>query len=160
MGIRYYAYPVDPELIEHARHTPWDFLSDDPLMDAWGPEAGRPEMLYLDKSWWELQRLLGAVPGETGSPAAELVRGQVREHAMGWYSFVRVLAPDEVSRIAIDLQTVNEGDVRRSLQENGSQFGRRDIEGDVRHVLQYLQDATSFTGEMARTGRGLIYLIG
>jgi hypothetical protein len=49
MGIRYYAYPIDADLIELAKSTPRSFLSDDPLVDAWGPVDKRPPTLYLDK---------------------------------------------------------------------------------------------------------------
>ena len=55
MGIRYYAYPVDREFIELARVSPRMFMSIDPFADVWGVVEERPEMLYLDKVWRDLQ---------------------------------------------------------------------------------------------------------
>ena len=160
MGIRYYAYPVDAELIDLARASPRAFLSSDPLADAWGLAAERPPMLYLDKCWWELQRLFSARPGEVERPAAGLVRGRVREHSNGWDAFLRVLDPAEVAHVAADLALFGEADVRAMFEQSPQSESSRDPDAEIRYVVEYLADATAFVTDLARTGRGMIYLIG
>lgn len=63
MGIRYYAYPLQPGDVNEARRNPYPFLSPDPLIDAWGREQDRPRMLYLDKAWRELQHVFAVTDG-------------------------------------------------------------------------------------------------
>lgn len=93
MGIRYYAYPLDPDLVGWAQADPRSFLSHDPLADAWELDGTpRPEMLYLDKCWSSLQRLTCPVPGMS-RPAHALVRGAVTHTPTGWIPWCGVLAP-------------------------------------------------------------------
>src|SRR5690606_14201418 len=77
MGVRYYAYPLAPELVGRAMDDPRPFLSDDPLADAWGLGRPRhPQMLYLDKCWRQLQSLTNP-PGGKPRPSHALVAGDV-----------------------------------------------------------------------------------
>ena len=157
MGIRYYAYPIAAEDYLRAQADPCPFHGSDPLMDAWGPASSRPEMLYLDKCWQELQALLGPCSGQPARPAHQLVEGKVTHVETGWIPYERALSPDQVKGVAADLATVTDADVVRLLA--GYPF-RHDPDTEHRYVAQYLASAQKFTARLASEGRGLVYLIG
>ncbi|HEU4807139.1 MAG TPA: hypothetical protein VFT01_02670, partial [Homoserinimonas sp.] len=75
MGIRYYAYPITEDQYPLAVENPCRFHGSDPLMDAWGPADKKPDMLYLDKCWQQLQTLLGPGSGISDRPAFQPVEG-------------------------------------------------------------------------------------
>ncbi|MCU1409394.1 MAG: hypothetical protein JWR04_101 [Rhodoglobus sp.] len=150
MGIRYYAYPVHAADIDNARADPWAYLSDDPLLDAWGPPEQRPRMLYLDKCWQELQQLL------SDNPALAMVEGEVIHTQDGWISHKKVLAPEELPEIAEGLALVTEDDVL-ALAESQT---FRETEEQRSYIQHYLSAARTFADELRDEGLGLIYLIG
>lgn len=158
MGIRYYAYPITADEYPRALENPCPFHGRDPLMDAWGPSDARPEMLYLDKCWWELQELLGTVSEAPKRPAFQLVEGRVTDTPTGWIPFERALSPDQVKAVAADLSTVSEQDVRRMLSESQDPRASRPEEYD--YIVHHLAAAQAFTESLAANGLGLVYLIG
>lgn len=160
MGIRYYAYPVDGEFIELARVSPRMFMSIDPLADAWGLVGERPEMLYLDKCWRELQDLFGAKADTSPRPAYELVRGEVVLRPDGWTPFVRTLDPDQVATIADDMVRVTEAEVVAWLESGASRMTAEAHADERQYMMQLLRDAQTFTALLARERRGLVYMIG
>ena len=160
VGIRYYAYPVAAELADIAECSPRDFISSDPLMDAWGPQEERPPMLYLDKCWRNLQVVLGPRGTEKARVAYELVRGEVTMRADGWDAFVRYLEPTTVGSIAGDLAAVDECQVMDGVAELRRQRPIDDYASEVDYTLEYLSAAVGFTTDLARQGKGLVYLIG
>ena len=160
MGIRYYAYPVDADLIDAAKACPRDFLGEDPLMDAWGPDDERPRMLYLDKCWRELQLLFKGDGMRPDRPSIRLVSGNVRETGMGWIPHIAVLDPTEVSEIATDLATVTSSEVRSMFAANPHLEERHGADEEFAYVTQYLRDALTFTSELSDLGLGLVYMIG
>lgn len=157
MGIRYYAYPIPAEDYLRAVADPCLFHGIDPLMDAWGPDSSRPEMLYLDKCWQELQALLGPWSVQPARAAYQLVEGQVTHVETGWIPYERALSPDQVKDVASDLATVNDADVVRLL---AGYPVRNQPDTEHRYVAQYLAAAQNFTARLAGDGRGLVYLIG
>jgi hypothetical protein len=170
MGIRYYAYAFDPDMIEWALADPRSFLSADPLADAWGLEPGAAvsfatfrqtlpdsEMLYLDKAWPYLQALTASSNGEAPRPAHRLFEGQVKMMDGGWEPWVRALHPDEVEVITRDLSTITVGEAEARFRELASL--RRDPE-DVDYACHYLRRAQEFIGSLTAAGRGLVYMIG
>lgn len=157
MGIRYYAYPIVAADVDAARACPYRFLGRDPLMDAWGPIDERPNMLYLDKCWWELQKLLEGPADLPARPAAALVAGRVIETTEGWIPHCAVLTPDEVSAVATDLATVTERDVHRLLDGWPRSWRQTD---DFAYVAQFLGDAKEVTQRWADAGFGLVFMIG
>jgi hypothetical protein len=158
MGIRYYAYPITADQYEAAVENPCRFHGSDPLMDAWGPEDEQPEMLYLDKCWYELQVLLGPASGVVDRPALQLVDGQVTNVDLGWIPYERALSPEQVREVAADLATVGESDIRGLLTELNR--WNDSPEHSFSYVAQYLAAAQNFTAQLARDGRGLVYMIG
>jgi hypothetical protein len=160
MGIRYYAYPIRADLALVAREMPRAFLGEDPLMDAWGPEDERPQMLYLDKCWRELQLLFATPAGAEQRAALSLVSGSVTHTNEGWIPHIRVLDRDEVAGIAEDIVTVGESEVRTMLTPNGGAYPPDGFEGEFRYVMHYLNDAKEFSSRLAKEGRGLVYMIG
>jgi hypothetical protein len=160
MGIRYYAYPVEQEIIEMVRGEPRLFLSDDPLMDAWGPAEERPEMLYLDKCWDELQSLFHPEPGTPVRPAHRLVAGQVTMIGWEWEAHIAVLDAGEVAAVAADLATVTDDDVATWLRAGDAMHRRDGFEGAFGYVTHFLHEAQEFTNRLAQRGSGLVYLIG
>ena len=162
MGIRYYAYPVPPELGAMAAESPLDFVGLDPLMDAWGPAEERPRMLYLDKCWGYLQTLF-APSGDCIQPAYELVRGEVTHTATGWIPFVRYLTNEDVRVIADDLADADASDcfvMDRLAAMRRAGYLHRKFEEELDYVQHYLRDAANFTAEIANDGSGLVYMIG
>ncbi len=157
MGIRYYAYPVRASDVQLARSNPRDFLSDDPLADAWGPVESKPRMLYLDKAWRQLQEFF-----TQELPAAlPLVDGDVTHVQCGWIPHIRVLAPDQVGDVAHALAAVGEVDVLAArLRTFGGDSVVNDDAYELRYVMEHLDAAKSFTTSLARDGLGLIYMIG
>ena len=160
MGIRYYAYPVAAELVEIAASSPRDFMSADPLADAWGPPDQRPPMLYLDKCWRNLQVVLGASRSEEIRPAYELVRGEVTMHSDGWVPYLRYLDPQKVRDIAADIANVDECQVMDGVAAIGGQLLMKDFASEVDYTIDYLSAAIAFTADSARAGQGLVYMIG
>ena len=157
MGIRYYAYPITADQYPLAQEDPCAFHGVDPVMDAWAPENEKPEMLYLDKCWRELQTMLGSSSGRPGRPAHQLVDGHVTQTETGWIPHEVALSPAQVAEIAADLKTVNEADVRRALPDFGS---HQPDDEKFEYVAQYLGEAQRFTAALADSGRGLVYMIG
>ena len=159
MGIRYYAYPVAPELVDLAREEPRLFLSPDPLADAWGPPERCPEMLYLDKCWHWLQRL--TTRGDAPRPAYRLFEGGVRfvDGGAGWHAWERVLGPDEVEAVAADIVLLGEEDVRATVRRWSPDHGRSVAE-EMSYVMQFLGAAQHFAVATSRAGRGIVYTIG
>jgi len=157
MGIRYYAYPIAADDYLRALEDPWPFHGSDPLMDAWGTDATRPEMLYLDKCWRELQGLLGASRGEPFRAAFQLVKGQVTHVEDGWIPFEHALSPAQVQSVAEDLATVTDEDITRLV---GSCSACEDPDSEHQYVAQFLAAAQEFTARLAADGRSLVYLIG
>jgi hypothetical protein len=158
MGIRYYAYPITADEYAVAVEDPCAFHGSDPLMDAWGPAELKPEMLYLDKCWSYLQVLLGSGSGESDRPALQLVDGKVTDTGTGWIPYEHALSPEQVKAVMSDLETVGESDIRRMLADNPRSDGR--AESDFEYVAQYLEAAKRFTAQLARSNRGLVYMIG
>lgn len=154
MGIRYYAYPLQPHDVVAARHDPYPFISDDPLMDAWGAEAERPRMLYLDKAWRELQHVFAVQDGFLRPRISlELVKGNVTpvspygEHV----GFVHVLPPDVVDEVARDIvlfEPVDDAAIKEPFPWS-----------DAKYVNEFLSRAQTFMTELARDGLGLVYTI-
>jgi hypothetical protein len=157
MAIRYFAYPVDADDIEQARTDPYPRLGTDPQLDASGPEAERPDMLYLDTCWRLMQRLLLTRPGYPTRPAAHLVAGDVVMTEQGWIPHVEVLTPSQVAEVARDLDTVTDADI--SAMPAWTRHPDRPAD-DLGHVAQYVKAAREFTARQAAAGRGLIYFIG
>ncbi|MBC7441029.1 MAG: DUF1877 family protein [Ramlibacter sp.] len=158
MGIRYYAYPITADEYPLALKNPCLFHRSDPLTDAWGALETRPEMLYLDKCWSDLQHLLGSAPDQPDRPALQLVGGRVTFTSTGWIPYERALGPAQVKAIAADLGTVVEADIRRMVSEFPPLYGS--AEQTYEYVAQYLADAKHFTARLATGGWGLVYLIG
>ncbi|WP_152360490.1 DUF1877 family protein [Microlunatus speluncae] len=158
MGIRYYAYPLAAEFVARAREEPLDFLSADPLLDAWGPAEERPIMLYLDKCWRYLQALTQPDYGQDPRPAYWLFEGEVTfvHDGLAWIPWTRVLDPDEVAEVARDLSLLGTDDVRSLLRQPGF----RSSADEYGYIAQYLADAQDFAARMAKDGSGLVYLIG
>jgi hypothetical protein len=154
MGIRYYAYPLRPQDVERAELDPRAFISRDPFRDAWGPDDLRPEMLYLDKCWRELQWLLGARGGGAPRRSLVLVEGEVTETATGWIPYMKVMTPKEVAAVARDLADVGHEEIRA---QDWNYPGRG---WSADYVWHYLDAARRFVEALAQDGRGLVYLIG
>lgn len=172
MGIRYYAYAFAADATERARANPYDVLGDDPLADAWGLEphavmsvatfeqtVPKRDMLYLDKAWAHLQAVTRPPSAQLQArPAYRMFEGRVKMTECGWEPWVRVLAPDEVADIALDLEGITEKEVDaivRSFSTDG-----RDPDEDVAYAMEYLDKARAFVTGLARDGRGLVYTIG
>jgi len=157
MGIRYYAYPVEPELVDKARADPETFISADPLMDAWGPTHERPTMLYLDKCWSPLQRLTHPDPMADPRPAFRLFEGEVTptHGGLAWYAWFRVLGPDEVASIADDLVDIGDQEVEALVASYADPNP-----DDYPYIRHHLTAAQEFTMQMAREGKAIIYMIG
>lgn len=77
---------------------------------------------------------------------------------MTWTAWARALAPDEVVRIARDLEMIDDSDVRASL--SGSSRVDQDISDDVDYVVGFLNRARDFAVAAASDERGFAYLIG
>jgi hypothetical protein len=160
MGIRYYAYPVDAELLEIAKTSPRSFLGDDPLMDAWGPIDEKPHMLYLDKCWRDLQMLFSGDGTSPARSASALVKGQVTHTNGGWIAYEAVLDPAQVSEIALDLATISPTEVRSVLTAQRTLGLNDDFEKEIEYVTHYLRGALAFTKGLSELGNGLVYTIG
>ena len=157
MGIRYYAYPISAEDYETARADPCPFHGRDPFADAWGPRDDRPEMLYLDKCWNELQAMFGPAPGVSARPTYALVEGQVTHVDMGWIPFERALSPGEVRTIASDIATVGDDEIRSLMARS---ISHPDDEQEFSYIQHFLGEAQRFVTDLANDGRGLVYMIG
>ncbi|WOF24407.1 hypothetical protein N8K70_07000 [Microbacterium betulae] len=157
MGIRYYAYPLAPEFVERAYEEPLAFLAADPLADAWFlSDDERPEMLYLDTCWHELQSLTWPDRTRRPRPAYRLFEGRVTHTPTGWIPWTRVLDPDEVDDIARDLVLIDEDDVDDAWDVIAGQ----PFSGDKAYVMHHLAAARAFLIRQQRAGWGLVYLIG
>lgn len=154
MGIRYYAYPLQPSDVDAARRNPYPFLSADPLMDAWGPEEDRPRMLYLDKAWRELQHVFAVSDGRLQPRISlELVKGNVTPVGKygGHVGFVHVLPPDVVQQIAEDIVMVEpivETDIIEAVTYSSADYAN-----------EFLRRAQDFMVTLAADGLGLVYTI-
>ncbi len=157
MGIRYYAYPLHAADVPLAECDPRQFMSADPLADAWGLDPGRPKprMLYLDKAWRPLQLLFAeAATGEDPPISAQLVAGRVWQSGQGWWEpHIGVLPPEQVAAIARDI--VRFGPVDQATAERIDRLGP-----SADYVNDYLLRAQEFTAEIAGDGLGLVYMIG
>ena len=158
MGIRYYAYPLAPEFVDRAVDDPRPFISDDPLADAWGlGRPRRPDMLYLDKCWGQLQRLTN-LRGAAPRRAHALFTGNVTHTPEGWIPWVGVLTPTDVDDVARDLALLDAGDVDALLARDG--YGTDAAADERQYVNHHLREAQRFTAGMKQRGWGLVYLIG
>lgn len=158
MGIRYFALPVPAAMVNIARINPRAFLSDHHFWASWSDPPDRPEGLYLDKAWRDLQWLLG----EPEPPRAsyELVSGDVEMTGFGWIPFERVLSAEQVRSVATDLTLVDMRELYqlRLPQESPDWAAIMDYRRD--YVESYLEAARKFTAQLASLGLGLIYSIG
>ncbi|MCG7630986.1 MULTISPECIES: hypothetical protein [Gordonia] len=154
MGIRYYAYPLQPGDVNEARRNPYPFLSPDPLIDAWGPEEDRPRMLYLDKAWRELQHVFAVTDGRLQPRISlELVKGNVTPVGPygGHVGFVHVLSPDVVKEVAEDIVMVEpivETDIIEAVPYSNADYAN-----------SFLREAQDFMVALADDGLGLVYTI-
>src|SRR5690606_32097501 len=86
------------------------------------------DLLYLDKTWSSLQMLTApSCPDASPRPAYRMFEGQVRDadDGMGWYPWVRAIAPDEVAAIADDIETIPDSAIGAALNEHSR--GLRDV---------------------------------
>ena len=171
MGIRYYAYAFDADRTEQALADPFTVIGSDPLADAWGLEPGftmgvmgeRPSLperdfVYLDKAWRHLQRITWPGNLTRPRPAYRMFEGQVSWSGMGHEPWVRVLTPDEVLRIAPDLERINEQEVEENLDDPWKEL--RDKGEEVAYAVEHLHRAKAFVQLVAAERRGFAYLIG
>ncbi|MHA7306378.1 DUF1877 family protein [Arthrobacter sp. TMN-49] len=158
MGIRYFALPVPAQMVNIARINPRAFLSDRHFWASWSDPPDRPEGLYLDKAWRDLQWLLG----ESEPPRAsyELVSGDVEMTDCGWIPFDRVLSAGQVRRVAEDLALVDLGVLYQLRLPRESPDWAAIMDGRREYVKSYLEAARKFTAQLAGLGLGLIYSIG
>ena len=157
MGIRYSAYPVHPFDIQEAQACGRCYLSRDPAIPEWERRKDVPDYLDLDKCWGELQMLF-ALPAFKKNPARTLVQGAVKHTNDGWVSHYTTLSPDEVRDVAKGLSKIGENDVRANIEE----INRFDDEPEaaINYIVQYLEEAKTFTSGLAQAGYGLVYRIG
>ena len=172
MGIRYYAYAYDAELMQKAVDDPHSILASDPLADAWRMEphasvsvatfeqvSPKIDMLYLDKAWSALQSLTRALSDHgDGSPSYRMFEGAVTMHDLGWDPWVRTILPDEVPAIRDELCAFTDDQVRAWARTWSSRYGA-DAETEARYVLEFLGRAQEFIDALAGRGRGMVYLI-
>lgn len=168
MGIRYYAYAFESDMIEQALANPRHFLPSDPLADAWGMEAGvaigaptfkqstpESDLLYFDKAWSDLRRAIG-LPGR---PARRMLEGEVLLlDDYGWEPVLKVITPQEAADIARDMEGIEEEEVEIALRSN---WAAMSVETeDVSHVMSYFHRAREYVMGVAAAGRGFVYMIG
>ena len=158
MGIRYFALPVPAAMVGIARINPRAFLCDHHFWASWSDPPDRPEGLFLDKPWQDLQWLLGE--SEPSRDAYELVRGHVTDNGPGWIPFDRVLSAEEVLRVAKDLAVVNLRELYQLRLPQESPDWSAVMDGRRGCVESYLEAARKFTAQLAGLGLGLIYSIG
>jgi hypothetical protein len=164
MGIRYYAWPLHPDLIDLARSYPEAFAADDPFADAWFTEnAGN---CYLDKAWSGLQIVLGGSIGPASGrrPAFSLVEGDVTMTDLGWIAHFGVLDPIQLRRAARDLEQVLVAHVPPESKRDKARMSRRFLApiamGDRDYVVEHLEVLKGFVGPLAASGMGMVYMIG
>lgn len=166
MGIRYYAWPLEPEHVDLARRHPLSFCHDDPFGQAWF--TANIDNCYLDKAWRGLQLLIAdfyvdAEPPRPDRPAAALVAGAVTfDGDGGWEPHVGVLDADGVRAGGDELSLVARS-IPAQWQAQPSRASRRGpssllVEQD--YILEYLEVLRTFVTRLAGEGRGMIYLIG
>ena len=164
MGIRYYAWPLHPDLVDLARSYPEAFAADDPFGDAWSTE--NTGNCYLDKAWPELQcGLRGSVGlGRRQRPAFSLVEGDVVMTNEGWIAHFGVLDPVQLLRAARDLQQIPvfEPSRRPRREPARSRRGAAMSSGwvDQDYAGHYLEVLRNFVGALAQAKMGMIYMIG
>jgi len=160
MGIRYFALPVPPQLVDIARINPRAFLSDQHFWQSWSDPPDRPQLLDLDKSWWDLQQLLGGREASPPRPAYELVRGEVAQYGYGWIPYDRVLSAEEVLAVANDLAAVSVAGLYQACTPLFSPDLAAIMYERRNYVEGHLRAARAFTAQLAGRGLGLIYSIG
>jgi hypothetical protein len=157
---------------KQARQNPDKFISVDPFGDAWGPTAGRPPMLYLDKCWQLLEELTRPQIEADPRPAYRLFEGDVAcdSDQLGWYPWIRVLDADEIAEIAHDIAEIahdiaeiahdivllDDEDIRAMIATHPA-FQQAEDYGNLRHDLT---DAQTFVTDLAADGSGVVYMIG
>lgn len=171
MGIRYYAYAFDSSITQAVLANPRAYLSADPFADALGLphgftmgttdfQQGPPveDMLYLDKVWRNLQ-LMTAPSDPSGEcrPAYRMFEGEVTPLGgwEGWLPWVRAIPPEDVARIADDLETVTRADFIPWYSRHDG-----DEESEAESVDQFVCRARKFLRGLEATGRGFTYMIG
>ncbi|RAN79137.1 hypothetical protein B5P43_14430 [Bacillus sp. SRB_336] len=160
MGIRYFALPVPPQLVNIASTNPRAFLSGRHFWESWSDPPDQPAGLFLDKSWWDMQQLLCGRENEPPRAAYELVRGAVTQYGYGWIPFDRVLSAKKVAAVAKDLAAVDLSELYQAHSHSFSPDWAAIMEGRRDYIERYLSDAKKFTAQLAGQGLGLIYSIG
>lgn len=160
MGITYFALPLPAKLVDIATINPGAFLADSLFWRTWPPPGARPNALYLEKTWRDLQWLLAGNGREPPRAAYELVRGDVTFTTAHYSPFERVLNPAQVVAAAHDLSHTDLAELyRRCLPQLSPDWA--DIMAQRQgSTASYLADATVFTARLAKRGLGLIYSIG
>ena len=75
---------------------------------------------------------------------------------MGWEPWVRVLRPEEMKTISLDLKSLClEEDVPIPEHSDGVRGGER-----MSYVASYLRAACRFADVLVGSGRGMVYMIG
>ncbi|MGX1596003.1 DUF1877 domain-containing protein [Dietzia maris] len=175
MGIRYYAYAFDSEITQVVLADPRAYISADPLADAFGLphgfavgttdfQQGPPveDMLYLDKSWRNLQMMTQpSDPDERARPAYRMFEGAVTPlgNWEGWLPWVRAIPPEDVAWIADDLDAITRADFVPWFSRHSGPFGE-DHEAEADYVDHFLGRARHFLRGLVTSGRGFAYLIG
>lgn len=163
MGIRYYAWPLHPDLVDLARSYPEAFAADDPFGDAWFTEnAGN---CYLDKAWSGLQIVLASGGWRGGRrPAFSLVEGDVTMTNHGWIAHFGVLDPVQLRRAARDLEQVPVSAVPRESKRDRARLGTSFLApigmGDRDYVVEYFGVLKGFVHTLEQARLGMIYMIG
>ncbi|MDF1488020.1 hypothetical protein [Tessaracoccus caeni] len=174
MGIRYYAYAFDRNDTEQALANPRDFLSDDPLADAWGLPHGftvahglyeqavpKCDMLYLDKAWRYFQLVTSPPsPEHTSRAAYRMFEGNVTfaDPLTGYDRWVRPIPPDDVVEIALDLNKITPEQFAGLLRPHIDNWHVK--EEDIDYAVSYLPRAQEYMTGLVETDRGFVYTIG
>ncbi len=168
MGVHYHADPVRAHEIDLARQDPRHYLCCIAPIDEHKPEVERLH-LFLEKGYSRLEtvfresrnitvprepmpmELWSAAPPESEACGLDLVGRYARDTPrLGFYVRCRVLSPEEVRRVALDIRDLDEDDVV------AAGFGGC----EVSYVAGLLRDAQQFTAVCAEAGYGILYVIG
>lgn len=173
MGVRYFAFALDPGVAESAASDPRSYFRSRSRFAGEPSLPDDPELtLDLDKAWGYLQIALreptdsrptysaAYADSSPQRPAYELVRGDVQHTDHGWKSFVRVLTASQVSAASRDFSEIGAGGIRDRLE---SRFRHDKTDRDrqlIDYTTDYARHAIAFLDDASRAGYGLAYLIG